>query len=158
MGLVFLPNGPPPQHRPHHPHQVVRGGHQGNLLPLRIIPLSPLAIGLHGWRASLGLPGRLGDQLANHRRALAGDVPEPVPVTRVILAGHEAEVPADGLGVWEAMRVVHERGDPFRRLGTNSGNALLLVRHVYFCGADEPSEKLNKALRAAIDEAEWANR
>jgi adenine-specific DNA-methyltransferase len=30
------------------------------------------------------------------------------------------------------------------------------VRHAYFCGKDEPYEKLKKALRAEIDEAEWA--
>ena len=30
------------------------------------------------------------------------------------------------------------------------------MRHAYFCGADEPYEKLKKALRAEIDEAEWA--
>jgi len=30
------------------------------------------------------------------------------------------------------------------------------VRHAYFLGADEPYEKLKKALRAEIDEAEWS--
>ena len=30
------------------------------------------------------------------------------------------------------------------------------VRHAYFCGGDEPYEKLKRALRAEIDEAEWA--
>jgi adenine-specific DNA-methyltransferase len=30
------------------------------------------------------------------------------------------------------------------------------VRHAYFCGAGEPYEKLKKALRAEIDEGEWA--
>jgi adenine-specific DNA-methyltransferase len=30
------------------------------------------------------------------------------------------------------------------------------VRHAYFCGGNEPYEKLQKALRAEIDEAEWA--
>jgi adenine-specific DNA-methyltransferase len=29
------------------------------------------------------------------------------------------------------------------------------VRHAYFCGAGDPYEKLKKALRAEIDEAEW---
>lgn len=30
------------------------------------------------------------------------------------------------------------------------------VRHAYFCGATEPYEKLKKALKAEIDEGEWA--
>jgi adenine-specific DNA-methyltransferase len=30
------------------------------------------------------------------------------------------------------------------------------VRHAYFCGGDEPYEKLRRALRAEIDEGEWA--
>ena len=30
------------------------------------------------------------------------------------------------------------------------------VRHAYFCGAGDPYEKLRKALRAEIDEGEWA--
>src|SRR5512143_2538755 len=30
------------------------------------------------------------------------------------------------------------------------------VRHAYFSGADEPYEKLKKALRAEIDEGEWS--
>ena len=30
------------------------------------------------------------------------------------------------------------------------------VRHAYFCGAEKPYEKLKKALRAEIDEAEWS--
>ncbi|HJR62387.1 MAG TPA: hypothetical protein VJ803_01700, partial [Gemmatimonadaceae bacterium] len=29
------------------------------------------------------------------------------------------------------------------------------VRHAYFTGADEPYEKLQRALRAEIDEAAW---
>ncbi len=30
------------------------------------------------------------------------------------------------------------------------------VRHAYFTGADEPYEKLKRALRAEIDEAAWS--
>jgi adenine-specific DNA-methyltransferase len=30
------------------------------------------------------------------------------------------------------------------------------VRHAYFCGADEPYEKLKRALRAEIDEGAWS--
>jgi adenine-specific DNA-methyltransferase len=31
------------------------------------------------------------------------------------------------------------------------------VRHAYFLGADEPYEKVKRALRADIDEAAWAS-
>ena len=31
------------------------------------------------------------------------------------------------------------------------------VRHAYFCGGDEPYDKLKRALRAEIDEAAWAS-
>ena len=31
------------------------------------------------------------------------------------------------------------------------------MRHAYFTGADEPYEKLKRALRAEIDEAAWAS-
>ena len=31
------------------------------------------------------------------------------------------------------------------------------VRHAYFTGADEPYEKLKRALRAEIDEAAWSS-
>ena len=31
------------------------------------------------------------------------------------------------------------------------------VRHAYFTGADEPYEKLKRALRAEVDEAAWAS-
>jgi hypothetical protein len=51
------------------------------------------------------------------RRALAGDTPEPVAAVRLLTAGHQAEVPADGLAVAEAARVVHERG---HRLGVRA--------------------------------------
>jgi hypothetical protein len=33
---------------------------------------------------------------------------------------------------------------------------LVLDRHAYTCGGDEPYEKLKKALRVEIDEAEWS--
>jgi len=31
-----------------------------------------------------------------------------------------------------------------------------LVRHAYFCGGNEPYNKLKKALRAEIDESAWS--
>jgi adenine-specific DNA-methyltransferase len=41
-------------------------------------------------------------------------------------------------------------------IDTDYGGESFFVRHAYFCGADEPYEKLKRALRATIDEAEWA--
>jgi adenine-specific DNA-methyltransferase len=41
-------------------------------------------------------------------------------------------------------------------LDTDYNGESFFVRHAYFCGGDEPYEKLKKALRAEIDEAEWS--
>ena len=41
-------------------------------------------------------------------------------------------------------------------LDTDYNGESFFVRHAYFCGADEPYEKLKRALRAEIDEAEWS--
>ena len=41
-------------------------------------------------------------------------------------------------------------------IDTDYNGQSFFVRHAYFCGGDEPYEKLKKALRADIDEAEWA--
>jgi adenine-specific DNA-methyltransferase len=41
-------------------------------------------------------------------------------------------------------------------IDTDYNDESFFVRHAYFCGADEPYEKLKKALRAEIDEAEWS--
>ncbi len=41
-------------------------------------------------------------------------------------------------------------------LDTDYNGESFFVRHAYFCGTDEPFEKLKKALRAEIDEAEWS--
>jgi len=41
-------------------------------------------------------------------------------------------------------------------LDTDYDGQSFFVRHAYFCGADEPFEKLKKALKAEIDEGEWA--
>jgi adenine-specific DNA-methyltransferase len=40
---------------------------------------------------------------------------------------------------------------------TDYNEESFFVRHAYFCGADEPYEKLKKALRAEINEAAWAS-
>ena len=40
---------------------------------------------------------------------------------------------------------------------TNYNGESFFVRHAYFTGADEPYEKLKRALRAGIDEAAWAS-
>ena len=41
-------------------------------------------------------------------------------------------------------------------LDTNYNSESFFVRHAYFTGADEPYEKLKRALRADIDEAAWS--
>jgi adenine-specific DNA-methyltransferase len=41
-------------------------------------------------------------------------------------------------------------------IDTDCNGESFFVRHAYFCGAGEPYEKLKKALRAEIDEAEWS--
>jgi adenine-specific DNA-methyltransferase len=41
-------------------------------------------------------------------------------------------------------------------IDTDYNGESFFVRHAYFCGADEPYERLKKALRAEIDEAEWS--
>ena len=41
-------------------------------------------------------------------------------------------------------------------IDTDYNGESFFVRHAYFCGADEPYEKLKKALRAEIDEGEWS--
>jgi adenine-specific DNA-methyltransferase len=41
-------------------------------------------------------------------------------------------------------------------IDTDYDGTSFFVRHAYFCGANEPYEKLKKALKAEIDEAEWA--
>jgi hypothetical protein len=64
----------------------MRRGHQGDLLPLRVAALDPLEVGPHGRWAALRLRGRIGDQLADDRRSLARDVPEPILVTRLVPA------------------------------------------------------------------------
>ena len=42
-------------------------------------------------------------------------------------------------------------------IDTNYDGESFLVRHAYFTGADEPYEKLKRALRAEIDEAAWSS-
>ena len=84
---MFLPEGPVPQHGPHHPHQIVGRRHQGDIHPLRILAPGALEISPDGWRPAQRLPGRLGEELADDGRALTGDVPEPVPVAGLVLQG-----------------------------------------------------------------------
>lgn len=40
---------------------------------------------------------------------------------------------------------------------TDYNGRAFFVRHAYFCGGDEPYDKLKRALRAEIDEAAWAS-
>ncbi|MEW5765558.1 MAG: site-specific DNA-methyltransferase [Acidobacteriota bacterium] len=39
---------------------------------------------------------------------------------------------------------------------TNYNGESFFVRHAYFCGGDEPYDKLRRALRAEVDEAAWS--
>jgi adenine-specific DNA-methyltransferase len=41
-------------------------------------------------------------------------------------------------------------------IDTDYNGESFFVRHAYFCGGDEPYEKLKNALRAEVDEAEWS--
>jgi adenine-specific DNA-methyltransferase len=41
-------------------------------------------------------------------------------------------------------------------IDTNYSGESFFVRHAYFTGADEPYDKLKRALRAEIDEAAWS--
>jgi adenine-specific DNA-methyltransferase len=41
-------------------------------------------------------------------------------------------------------------------IDTDYNEESFFVRHAYFCGADEPYEKLKRALRAEIDEGAWS--
>ena len=40
-------------------------------------------------------------------------------------------------------------------IDTNYNGESFFVRHAYFCGGDEPYEKLKRALRADVDESAW---
>ena len=41
-------------------------------------------------------------------------------------------------------------------LDTDYNGESIFVRHAYFTGADEPYEKLRRALRAEVDESAWS--
>jgi len=43
-----------------------------------------------------------------------------------------------------------------RRRSAEYNGESFFVRHAYFTGAEEPYEKLKRALRAEIDEAAWS--
>jgi adenine-specific DNA-methyltransferase len=42
-------------------------------------------------------------------------------------------------------------------IDTSYNREAFFVRHAYFCGGDEPYDKLKRALRTEIDEAAWAS-
>src|SRR4029453_5071496 len=66
-----------------------------------------------------GPPAGPAYQRAAARCALPREGPEPVPLARLVLRGHEPEVPADALGVAEAVRVVDERDHRLGRAGAD---------------------------------------
>ena len=42
-------------------------------------------------------------------------------------------------------------------IDTSYNGESFFVRHAYFTGADQPYERLRKALKAEVDEAAWAS-
>jgi hypothetical protein len=84
------------------------GGHQRNLLALRVAALGTLEICSHRRRAAERLPRSLGNQSTDDRRAFARDVPEPILVTGLVLTRNEPEVPADRFGIAKAMGIINE--------------------------------------------------
>ena len=111
-----------PQHRPHHPHQVMGGRHHGDLLALRIVPLHAVPEGADRRGEPAGLPHRFGQVVPYDRRALAGDVSQPVPVSRLVLGRHTAEVRADLFAVGEPLRVVEVGGHRLGRPQADTGD------------------------------------
>ena len=59
-GQALLPDRPPLQQGPHHPHQVMGRRHQSDLFPLRIVAPHPLEVRPDRRRSPYRLPGRLG--------------------------------------------------------------------------------------------------
>jgi hypothetical protein len=53
----------------------------------------------------------------------ASDVPQPIPGPRLVLARDQPEVPADRLGMPEAIRVVDEGGHRLGRTDAHAGDA-----------------------------------
>src|SRR5262249_39329383 len=122
-GLLLLPNRSSLQQRPHHPHEIVGGGHERDLLPLRVATLGTLEIRADGGRTALRLPGGLGNQLPHHRCAFTGNVPEPILVARLVRTRNESEIATDCFGMAKALRVIHERRHRFGGANAHSGNA-----------------------------------
>ena len=82
----FVPALAGPQHRGHHPHQVMGRSHQGDLPPLGVVVSDAFEKGADGGAASDSLPSRLGQQLANGRRPFLGDVAQAVFLAGGVLA------------------------------------------------------------------------
>src|SRR5262249_56711051 len=56
----------------------------------------------------------------------ARNVPEPIPVTRLVLTRDQPEIAADRLSTSKAVRIIHERGPRFGRADTHSRDAAQL--------------------------------
>jgi len=61
--------------------------------------LDPLKVRADSGRTAERLPGGLSDQLADDRWPFACDVPEPIPVARLVLRRDQSEIPAYRLGM-----------------------------------------------------------
>jgi hypothetical protein len=94
---------------------------------VEINTLGPLKVRTDRRRTAQRSPGGLGDQLAHHRCPFARDVPESIPVARLVLARNEAEKPADGLGMREAMRIVDEGRHSCRRANAKESLHAILI-------------------------------
>src|SRR5271166_6536723 len=71
QGQILLPNGSVLQHGPHHPHQVMGGGYQGDLPTLRVTSLGALEERVDGRRTAHSDRNRsahLRASVATHRR------------------------------------------------------------------------------------------
>jgi hypothetical protein len=88
--------------------------------------------------------------------ALQGLTPHSLPLSTI----HHLQVTLHGVDVYDpttgAIRSNTTDDIACWFIDTNYNGESFFVRHAYFTGADEPNEKLKRALRAEIDEAAWS--
>jgi hypothetical protein len=69
---------------------------------------------------------------------------------------HDLAVPVVPISIREKIRSSSTDGIACWFIDTNYSQESFFVRHAYFTRAEEPYEKLKRALRAEIDEAAWS--
>jgi adenine-specific DNA-methyltransferase len=83
------------------------------------------------------------------------------PDVEVRKQGKEVEVEIRGLDVYDPTtgQIRNSSTDDIACwfIDTDYNGESFFVRHAYFTGADEPYDKLKRALRAEIDEAAWSS-